>query len=216
MQHTEALRIGTAVPAPESAVSVPSPALVDAIDRAQFGVIITAATRPPDFLNTYARRIVDRRDGLSVGATGLEALRPADTRVLRDAIDLACRRQLTGCVTLMLPRAASPRPLAVHVPAPTYGGAANGVATIFICDPSEEPVIAQASLTRLFGLTRSEAAFAALLIKGYTVEAAAAALFISVHTARTHLKRILMKTDTGRQAELLRLLLTCSAQIDIA
>lgn len=215
MQHTEASRIGTTVPTPGSLSSTPPEALVDALDRAQFGVIITAAARPPDFLNAYARRIVDRGDGLSVGAGGLEALRSADTRVLRDAIDLACRRQLTECVTLMLPRAAALRPFAVHVPAPAHGCASGGVATIFVCDPSEEPVVAHGSLTRLFGLTKSEAAFAGLLIKGSSVEEAAAGLFISVHTARTHLKRILMKTDTGRQAELLRLLLTCSAQVRV-
>lgn len=216
MQHSEASRIGTTVPTPGSRSPLASPALVDALDRAQFGVIITAAARPPEFINAYARRIVDRGDGLSVGAAGLEALRSSDTRTLRETIDLACRRQLTDCVTLLLPRAAeSARAFAVHVPPLAYPQSAVELATVFICDPGEEPVIAAGSLTRLFGLTRAEAAFAALLIKGRTVEEAAAGLFISVHTARTHLKRILMKTDTGRQAELLRLLLTCSAQVRV-
>jgi DNA-binding CsgD family transcriptional regulator len=213
LQHTELSRFGTDVPTPASADTAPVPALVDALDRAQFGVIITAATQPPAFVNAYARRIVDRRDGLAVGAGGLEALQAADTRALRDTIDRACRRLLTECVTLMLPRAEAPRPFAVHVPAPAAAAARADLATVFICDPCEEPVVAEGSLTRLFGLTRAESAFAAQLIKGRTVEEAAAGLFISVHTARTHLKRILMKTDTGRQAELLRLLLTCSAQI---
>ena len=214
MQHTEASRIGTAVPTPESEVPAPTLALADALDRVQFGVIITTSSRPPEFVNVYARRIVDRGDGLVVRESGLEALRSSDTRMLRETIDLACRRELTGCVTLMLPRAAAARPFAVHVPVPTYSGGA-GLATVFVCDPAEEPLVAEASLTRLFGLTRAEATFAALLIKGRTVEEAAAGLFISVHTARTHLKRILMKTDTGRQAELLKLLLTCSAQIRV-
>jgi len=214
LQHTVASRIDTTVSMPEAAVVAPMSALTDALDRAQFGVIITSAARPPEFVNAYARRIVERGDGLVVRDSGLEALRSSDTRALRETIDLACRRELTACVTLLLPRSATPRPFAVHVPAPTYAGAA-GLATVFVCDPSEEPLVAEASLTRLFGLTRAEAAFAALLIKGRTVEEAAAGLFISVHTARTHLKRILMKTDTGRQAELLKLLLTCSAQIRV-
>ena len=41
-----------------------------------------------------------------------------------------------------------------------------------------------------------------LLRQGKSIEDAAAELFISAHTARTHLKRIFLKTDTHRQPEL--------------
>jgi DNA-binding CsgD family transcriptional regulator len=57
-------------------------------------------------------------------------------------------------------------------------------------------------LRKLYGLTRGEAALATILLKGKSIEEAAAELFISPHTARTHLKRIFMKTDTHRQTEL--------------
>jgi len=36
-----------------------------------------------------------------------------------------------------------------------------------------------------------------------------------VNTARTHLKRILLKTDTGRQAELVRVLMRCSGYVKV-
>jgi DNA-binding CsgD family transcriptional regulator len=52
-----------------------------------------------------------------------------------------------------------------------------------------------------------------MLVSGHTLEQAADQLFISIHTARTHLKRILLKTDTGRQAELLRTMLLGAAQL---
>jgi DNA-binding CsgD family transcriptional regulator len=39
-------------------------------------------------------------------------------------------------------------------------------------------------------------------LRGKSIEEAAEQLFISPHTARTHLKRIFMKTDTHRQTEL--------------
>jgi DNA-binding CsgD family transcriptional regulator len=57
-------------------------------------------------------------------------------------------------------------------------------------------------LCKLYGLTRGEAALASILLRGKSIEEAAAELFISPHTARTHLKRIFMKTDTHRQTEL--------------
>ena len=62
----------------------------------------------------------------------------------------------------------------------------------------------------LYGFTRAEATFVEHLLRGTSVEDAADLLCISLHTARTHLKRILMKADTGRQAELLRVILTSS------
>jgi DNA-binding CsgD family transcriptional regulator len=187
------------------------PALVDALHRTQFGVIITPRGKRPTFVNAYADRLLERRDGLVVTDTGLEASGSADTRALRDVIDLASRRQLAAPASFLLPRAAADRPLAVLVP--TSNGEAADHATVFVCDPTQPPAIDQGSLCRLFGLTRAEAAFAGLLLMGQTVDQAAESLFVSVHTVRTHLKRILLKTDTGRQAELLRVLLTCSAQI---
>jgi DNA-binding CsgD family transcriptional regulator len=67
----------------------------------------------------------------------------------------------------------------------------------------------EGALSRIYGLTRGEVALAKHLIQGRTVEEAAEKLFISTHTARTHLKRIFMKTDTHRQPEfLVRMLLT--------
>ncbi|MGA2388623.1 MAG: helix-turn-helix transcriptional regulator, partial [Candidatus Sulfotelmatobacter sp.] len=64
----------------------------------------------------------------------------------------------------------------------------------------DEPV-----LCKLYGLTRGEAGLAAHLLKGKSIEEAAEALFISPHTARTHLKRIFMKTDTHRHELVVRM-----------
>jgi DNA-binding CsgD family transcriptional regulator len=70
-------------------------------------------------------------------------------------------------------------------------------------------VVDERALSSLYGLTRGEAVLAARLVQGKSIEQAAEELFISAHTARTHLKRIFMKTDTHRQTELVvRMLLT--------
>ena len=55
--------------------------------------------------------------------------------------------------------------------------------------------------------TTRESALAMALAQGSTLAEAAAALGISIHTARTHLKRVFRKTGTNRQAELVRLML---------
>jgi DNA-binding CsgD family transcriptional regulator len=58
------------------------------------------------------------------------------------------------------------------------------------------------------GLTATEAELAAQLAEGRTLTELANARGTSEQTARTHLKRILDKTETRRQADLVRLLLT--------
>ena len=68
-------------------------------------------------------------------------------------------------------------------------------------------VVDERALSCLYGLTRGEAALAAALARGKAIDQAADKLFISVETARTHLKHILMKTVTHRRTELFVLML---------
>jgi DNA-binding CsgD family transcriptional regulator len=56
----------------------------------------------------------------------------------------------------------------------------------------------------LFGLTATEAALAASLAAGASVSEFAVARGVAEGTARLHLKRVLAKTGTGRQSELVR------------
>jgi DNA-binding CsgD family transcriptional regulator len=54
-----------------------------------------------------------------------------------------------------------------------------------------------------------------LLAQGHHLDEVAGILKISIHTARTHLKRILGKTHTARQSDLVRLLLNPCTQLHI-
>ena len=58
-----------------------------------------------------------------------------------------------------------------------------------------------------FGLTAAEVRLLELMVAGNTVNAAAASLNVAVTTARTHLARLMEKTGTRRQAELVRKIL---------
>ncbi len=61
-------------------------------------------------------------------------------------------------------------------------------------------------LTALFGLTRAEAELARQLLAGHELPAIAAASGRSVFTVRNLLARVMAKTETGRQSELIGLL----------
>ena len=67
---------------------------------------------------------------------------------------------------------------------------------------------APARLARLHGLTAAEARLAAALAAGASIKDYAETAGISINTARWHLRQVLAKTGTKRQAELVRLLLT--------
>ena len=63
-------------------------------------------------------------------------------------------------------------------------------------------------MQQLYGLTPAESRVADLLLEGLEVRDAAERLCITLETARFHLKRVLAKTGTHRQTELMRLMLS--------
>jgi DNA-binding CsgD family transcriptional regulator len=71
-------------------------------------------------------------------------------------------------------------------------------------DPEQRVAQTSEQLVDRYGLTFAEASLAMRLVQGESIAEAAAALGITEHTARTHLKRVFAKTGTMRQAELVR------------
>lgn len=108
---------------------------------------------------------------------------------------------------LLIPRhQRMPLTLEVAPLRPTIGafGEARPSVLVFIRDP--EAPLALARLRELFGFTRTEAAVAAALGRGRSLEDIGADMGIGLGTVRTHLKRILAKTGTHRQAQVVALL----------
>lgn len=63
----------------------------------------------------------------------------------------------------------------------------------------------------LFQLTDAETKLAALLAQGYDMRTICKEFDVALNTGRTHLKRLFYKTNTGRQADLVRLMLSISS-----
>lgn len=85
-------------------------------------------------------------------------------------------------------------------------------AVVLVTDP-DRPLEATGVLERLYGLTAAEARLARVVASGRSLHEAADALGITLNTARWTLKNVFAKTDTDRQAALVRLLLTGPAAI---
>jgi DNA-binding CsgD family transcriptional regulator len=81
------------------------------------------------------------------------------------------------------------------------------MAALFIQDSERRVMSTEEGLRNLYALTPAEARLAAILTEGVSLRTSAERLGITFQTARDHLKRILSKTQTSRQSELMRLIL---------
>ena len=89
-----------------------------------------------------------------------------------------------------------------------FGGKLEKVrAILFVAQREQSDAIPDELLQVLFGLTCSEATLVSQLIEGKGLGIAAKKSAIGINTARTHLKKAFWKTNTSRQAELIRVLL---------
>jgi DNA-binding CsgD family transcriptional regulator len=179
------------------------------LELVRHGAMLVAHEGHPHIANRSALAILQKKDGLSLSATGLVADRAADTQLLRRLLKDAITSPELGepkDSPMTLPRKGSHNALIVRiVPGPgleCWPGTENRAALMTLYDQDTSLQVDASVLCKLYGLTRGEAALAIHLLQGKSVEEAAAELFISLHTARTHLKRIFMKTDTHRQTEL--------------
>ena len=85
-------------------------------------------------------------------------------------------------------------------------------ALIFIYDPTERPPSRAGLLSTLYGLTPAECRLADLMLAETDVQAVAERMNVTTNTARFMVKRIFRKTETHRQSELVRLLMSLPAQ----
>jgi DNA-binding CsgD family transcriptional regulator len=114
-----------------------------------------------------------------------------------------------GAIRLSRPGTASPLQVAV-IPAPKDNQIAGSdtFVLVFVSDPSSPLRPRTTLMQQLYGLTPTESRLAALLLQGFEVREAADRLRNTLETTRFHLKRVLAKTRTGRQSELMRLMLS--------
>ncbi|MCP5371453.1 MAG: helix-turn-helix transcriptional regulator [Hyphomicrobiales bacterium] len=166
--------------------------------------------------NGFAERLLQRADALSCRGGRLMPVAPADRSRFDDALRAALTTDDgTGLHKLSLARAQGGSPLAVTLVPVTRDSVVfdetQASLVLLIADPEARAAMSTEMLVAAYGLTRSEARLAALLTEGGSLREAAAAAGITYETARSYLKTIFQKTGTGRQADLVRLLLATGA-----
>ncbi|MDG4664781.1 LuxR C-terminal-related transcriptional regulator [Mycobacterium sp. 236(2023)] len=184
-------------------------ALTLAIDTVGYGVVAIGANAVVQQMNQPAEQMVRDADGITLRSGSISASDPVAARRLARSIAAAlggAGDTVRSGDSLLCPRPSGLRPYVVHVLPSTRD--ATACAVVVVIDPERIPEPTIAMLRRLYELTYSEALVATHVLRGHGLRAIADDLSVSLATVKTHLQHVFAKTETHRQSELVRLLLS--------
>jgi DNA-binding CsgD family transcriptional regulator len=187
-----------------------------ALDAMSTAAFLVSRSGRVQHMNQLAAAIVHKSDGLYLEAATLSASASSENARLKLLIAGAASAGRSRTHTppggaLSISRQGAQRPLhltVLPVPEARRSIMATPCALVFVSDPAASPKSRGALLKMLYGLTPTESRLADLLLQGLEVREAAERLRVTLETTRFHLKRVLAKTSTHRQTELIRLMLS--------
>lgn len=203
--------------------NLPSAYLLSRIlDELNISVILTDTSARVLYMNKAAKAVVRSGAELNVAKGAVKAGTDLETNRLRRLIRKA------ACITedsenqphhfvMALGESGETAPQPIIV-APLSSDSSDERAqkacvALFVAQKEQSNEIPIEILRVLFGLTSSEATLASHLMTGTGLGPAAMRSSMGINTARTHLKKIFWKTQTGRQAELVGMLLRCVGMV---
>lgn len=186
-----------------------------AINQLPFGLVFFNATGVIWKLNSVAEEIIAEDNGLVIRNGELHAAEMTENYELGALIRSAAGSGTGGWNSMggamAISRPASSLPLSLRiVPLPVSNtdlGLDRPGAAAFIADATRNTNPSEDAVMRMLNLTAAEAKVACLLVTGLSVEEVAQRLGNKSSTIRAHLKSIFGKTDTGRQSELVGIIL---------
>lgn len=183
-----------------------------ALNRLSLAVIVLDASARVLLTNNAGAGLLSVGDGLTLSAGEVcRASDPQQTAELHRLVKAAAGRDgaALGDGMLALARRSLGRPLNVAITAvEEAAGAGKALAVLFVSDPETLQPPPATAIARLFDLTGAESRLVHALALGDRLEDAAKRSGVTLSTARTYLKQVFSKTETSRQSELIRLVLT--------
>lgn len=180
------------------------------LDALSFSLLLVGANGKIAFANERAQRLLKSRDGVSERGGALTTADPEAYSRLKHMLERACGiggKPTGGSLPIRCDRA---RPLALHIypfevrdrPVSLSPFSPERVALIIVSDPMDRAPTNEAIWTALYGLTATETKIAGLLLDGHRQRDIASRLQITENTMRWHVKSMLRKTETSREAEM--------------
>jgi DNA-binding CsgD family transcriptional regulator/PAS domain-containing protein len=195
-------------------------AYIRAIDQLAFGVVILNERGHVIRVNETASRMMKESQLLRVVGNYLQAGEPEHEILVANAIKAILGRsgaEASVAGSLKISAAKSNRSLymllkPIHESTPDPSNPPAGVAIFLSADKLQHNVSIEA-FAKLYHISRAEMALVTELLDGASIIEASTTLGISENTARVQLRSVFTKTDTHRQADLIRLVLTSLAII---
>jgi DNA-binding CsgD family transcriptional regulator/PAS domain-containing protein len=182
-----------------------------ALDNLATPVVFTNADGSILYTNAGAEQMLSARGSLYSKAGAIHAQNPIVAQALLAAIASASGADLSiGARGIGLPISAPGEPPAVAYVLPLREGTARAAfrpacAAIFVSTTTSASPLPEAVLTALFDLTPAEARVLLHIGGGMSASKTVQSLGIKEDTLKTHLGRIFSKTNTMRQADLVKL-----------
>jgi DNA-binding CsgD family transcriptional regulator len=183
-----------------------------ALDRLSLGIVLIDRSARVLFVNAAARAMTADGGPLRLRDSVLAAISQAGARRLGEIVGAAVRGAPIATMSLVHPQdgrlftlmAASVRSRDLD----RFGalGMRDAAAMLAIHDPARPIDIPAEWIMDAYSLTLAEARVALSAASGATIPETAHRLNVSPNTVKTHLRKILAKTGTSRQAELARLM----------
>jgi DNA-binding CsgD family transcriptional regulator len=209
------VRVSRAGAARSAELEPPSPGLVEwrashlldgltlALDWLPLAVFALDESGAILFSNRRARSILDAGSGLRESHGHLRCEFSEDSSVLGAAVRRAAAlAEGQAPIVVTAGRSQPGRRFELLL----LPGAARGIVMGFAHAAEEGSTFSQDLARKLYGLSERESEVASAVVAGRTLEQTAEALDVDKETVRSHLKRVFSKTETSRQAELVRLL----------
>lgn len=182
------------------------------LDRVQTGAVLVDRYASSLAFNQTISKLFQEGDALFLCHGRLHARKQQDTNLLHSAIARASETASENWSGKLFPihRVDGSR-LALLIspmPCPARADRAQGtIAAVLVRDSRHNPKPVTADLRSLYHLTSTEAHLAVELVSGVSLHEAARHRGVSLHTVKSQLKSIMLKTGTARQAELTRVIL---------
>ncbi len=184
-------------------------ASVDALAALDSSIMLVDHAACPVFLNPAAEALLAEADAITLRQGQFVAATTQATRHLARLLHRATLRDgRPRAGAMLLPSGTGRRLSVLAMPVRWDGGWSQpGLPAAIVCmsgNRSTPTMHDLSALTSIFGLTTAETRLALMLLSGRSVTDIARAQGRSLATVRTHLARLMAKTETTRQSDLLR------------
>lgn len=189
-------------------------AVLEVLDHLDTGVFILSSDRSVIVMNSVASDIVGARNGFRLGYDGRLSTTDSDSaaeldHLLASAAHMVSADRIAASRRFFVEKRSGDMPYVVEVsplrdPLSGSGQRVDGC-LLYVVDPERRENLRGDGLQMLYGLTDAEAGICDLILEGQDTRTISDTRSTSINTTRSHLKSLLQKTGSSRQADLFRL-----------